>query len=192
MTSYLSIDLDYWYRNRTENGSIKFFRKVFDLGLPIKLATSHEELLPHINKHKADILYNVDTHADLFGKQDKAAMDNFKLRNNPIDGSWGAFVNWRETGCFWWMYSRTIDAGICWPDPGEYDPFIDGYSGWKETKRTKGYQDIKWDSITAVGVAISPDYSTHHSIKSVLRSLGLRCLVYDCKTRRTHLKRKVL
>lgn len=166
--SYLSIDLDYWSEEVDDTDSFYFFERVFDLGLPILVVESHEQLLDHVNKSGADTLYNVDYHSDFTGFENKNEAKT-DMEEDAEDGTWINYVDWRWEGTVHWMYPKEIcygssqdsnrdGLGVCWTEPGQ-NPFKKStYNQWKHIKKSVGYSEIDWDSIVTVGFAISAYY----------------------------------
>lgn len=176
MKSYLSVDLDYWMLHINDTASVKFFNKILSLGKPIRVVQSHEELLPQINESKADVLYNVDYHADIFGFSDKKEVDEWIKNNPPEDGTWGVFVEWRRKGSFCWMHPQhhcmEYGKGACWEDRDE-NPFNGGFVEWKKTWNQVGKGGLDWDSVTGIGVAASPDWTELPTVLRVSNLLGI-------------------
>lgn len=166
--SYLSIDLDYWQKEKNDVACRVFFEKVFRLKLPILVVDSHERLLWHVNKSRADILYNVDYHSDFVGYKNKAEEEKDRKRK-PKDGTWINYVKWRRNGEVHWMYpeakcygscqmSAQRGSGACWVEPSE-NPFRKSTRfDWKSARRSLGNSDVQWDTVVAVGLSISSNY----------------------------------
>lgn len=176
MTSYLSIDLDYWMLHLNDTACVKFFNRIFSLGLPIQIVQSHEELLPHINENKADVLYNVDYHSDLFGFNNEEEPKTWLKENNPKDGTWGAYVDWRKDGHFVWIHPQShcmeIGKGACWHNPKE-NPFRGAFVEWNKVSNSLGKGRLNLDSVIAVGVAVSPEFTEIATVWRVAILLGL-------------------
>lgn len=182
MRSYLSIDLDYWSKHQSDKQSLRFMKKVFNLGLPVFFVKDHEQLLPHLNAEKYDIVYNVDYHSDIFGFRDAADRETWYSKNKPECGNWSVFVDWRSTGIFHWMYPHAFcythdndwrDSGVCWTGLKD-NPYLGGViKEWKELRKSKGVAQIDWGTIKAVGVCLSPDWVTPCSIVRAAALFGL-------------------
>ena len=180
MHSYLSIDLDYWRNEKNDHESTKVFKKVFSLGLPLYVVQTHEQLLSHINRSRYDVIYNVDYHSDIFGFHSKEERTKWIKDNpKPDEGQWGVFIKWRKRGCFHWMYpnrncyvvngheSVRNDVGACWESRKD-NPYLPAtYTDWKEIKRSIGLYYLDWDSVTEIGICVSPDWSKEETVKKV-------------------------
>lgn len=180
--TYLSIDLDYWHKERSDAACRAFFLKVFRLNLPIIIVDSHERLLPYVEQSGANVLVNVDYHSDFIGFVSKVECEGKMKRQSPEDGTWINFVQWRTTGEVHWMYperecygscqiSNRSGRGACWVEPEE-NPFRKRtYNEWQTIKKSLGTDEIEWDTVVAVGVALSVDYllrmSWHESTKEL-------------------------
>jgi hypothetical protein len=153
MKAYLSIDLDYWSHSRNARRSCTdFFKRVWELKLPIYVAMFHHHLLPHINASGCDTCINVDYHSDLADLHADRVL-NFN------EGTWGNFVDWRLDGTFIWRFplERCLHSstGFCHQF---LDPFLTQVSGWKVTERTLRLARMPWSNIKAIGVSVSPDW----------------------------------
>jgi len=185
--AFLSIDLDYWADHRSERSSLLFFNKVADLYLPIHVVESHEEMLPLINESGCSVLYNVDYHSDIFGFDNPEERESWiEEHPHPNEGQWGPYVEWRDKGCFWWMYpwKRCYgDAGCTWGGDGSCwdrsrcNPFTKGYTQWAKTRRCKGTTPIRWGTISKVAVCLSPDWYDRKTVWRAMRALGLDWVV---------------
>lgn len=154
MRAYLSIDLDYW-RLDSKTCDVKcFFRRVFELGLPICVALHHHHLLDDINDRRLDTLVNVDYHSDI--------VDEFVELS---EGNWANFVQFKKHGTFVWRYPNkkclNKDAGYC---HDKKNPFTRKCSGWHHVKKKEGIARISWSKISAVGVCLSPAWLGDPSI----------------------------
>jgi len=176
MKSYLSVDLDYWMLHQNDTSCVKFFNKVMSLGKKIRVVQSHEELLEHVNESKADILYNIDYHSDLFGFEDKSEIEKWFVENSAEDGTWGVFVNWRKSGQFCWMHPVkdciNLGVGACWVGSNE-DPFNGAFVEWEKVWNQVGIGGLDLESVTDIGVAISPDYTHFDTVRRVVKLLGV-------------------
>ncbi len=179
MKSYLSIDLDYWMYDHDQKESVKFFKKVFQLGLPITVVKTHEQMLPHINELEVDTVFNVDYHSDIFGFETEEDLMS-QLDYEPNEGSWGNYVKWRREACFHWMYpelrcyNREDNiGGSCWTCKGD-NPYIKGVlKEWRKCKRNHGTKNLDWNSVVAIGVAQSPSYYTKSTVVAIYKTLGI-------------------
>jgi hypothetical protein len=180
MRSFLSIDLDYWKNHNSDDHSFRFMRKVFRLGLPVRLVQDHEEMLEQLNASRYDVVYNVDYHSDIFGFRDKKDLTEWKSKNSkPECGSWAIFVDWSMTSTFHWMYPHAYcythdndysNSGVCWTNLHD-NPYLGGVlKTWKELRRSKGVARIDWQSIEAISVCLSPDWK---ATKPIIRAGAL-------------------
>lgn len=176
MKSYLSVDLDYWMLHMNDTSSVKFFNKLLSLGKPIRVVQSHEELLPQINESKADVLYNIDYHADIFGFVEKGEAKDWIKRNDPEDGTWGVYVDWRKHGSFCWMHPHhhcmEHGKGACWKDHRE-NPFNGAFIEWKKAWNQVGRGGLDLSSVAEIGVAVSPDWTELPTVWRVANLLGI-------------------
>jgi hypothetical protein len=155
--TYLSVDLDFWCYGWLPD-PLLFWRRVQALGLPILVVESHESLLPDINGGSCDAIINVDFHDDL---------PPLRQATEPGEDTWPAFVERR--GSYEWRYPHgpSWQRGVCYYKRGRWGR----NSGWKQVAKRQGLEDIPWDSITQVGLALSPKWATPVLIKGVLREL---------------------
>ena len=158
MRTYLSIDLDYW---RTSGTPDRFFRRVFNLGLPIFVCPFHEQLLPRINQSGCDRLINVDAHADIV--DDPCPLE---------EGTWANFVTWRHQGAFEWRYRSEDDLaeGYC---HGYENPFQVDCCGWKRVTLKCGLGGIPWKAISSVGVCLSTAWLEDAPVGKIVDRLGI-------------------
>ena len=184
MRSYLSIDLDYWRNEPNDKKSAEFFKKAFSLGIPLYVVKTHEQLLDHVNKSKYDLIYNVDFHSDLFGFHDKKERADWIRKNPkaPDEGQWGVFIKWRKNGCFYWLYpsvtcysvnghdTKRSSTGACWETKKDNPYLPTTYTDWKEVKRNIGTSPLEWNTVTAIGVSVSPDWTREESVGRVIDS----------------------
>jgi hypothetical protein len=153
MRTYLSVDLDYW-NGRSPSEAPRFFAQVLSLRLPIVVACEHHHLLSHVNKTQCDTLINVDYHSDV--------VDTFLAQEScpyVSDGTWVNGVLWRHRGRYEWRCPGkkclSVHEGYC-HEIGR-NPFRRSeLCGWRECKYRVGLGDLRWGSIVAVGVSVSP------------------------------------
>jgi len=170
MSTYLSIDLDYWSFYTQRSAVTAFFNKVFGLGVPLLVVGSHEQLLSDVDKSGCTHLENIDYHSDLVGEEGCGAA--------PIDGSWLSHVRWRSKGSLLWrcpdlMQCFTLGQGCC-HGRGK-DPLRDpSATGWKRVGVVEGLRRLPWSDVARVGVAISFGY-----LKGTVPLHGITALLYD-------------
>ncbi len=156
MNVYLSVDLDYWRRQRDPKSCTAFFQEVWKLGLPICVAMYHHHLLPHMNGQDCDTLVNVDYHSDIVDPDPGRALDF-------TEGSWANFVDWRYSSRFIWRYPLPeclgVGRGYCHEKRNPFDK--PGIAGWNYAQKRLGLYGIPWRHIKAVGVCLSPDWLGH-------------------------------
>lgn len=169
MGAYLSVDLDFWSDYQNSRACSNFFKKIFNLKIPITFVIEHEELLPDMNKMKGlEILYNVDYHADIIAQLD--------TKKKPNDYDWANFVKGRKNAEFCWIcpfkdcYEDNI--GTCHAD-GD-DPFYpQKNSGWNKCTWGTNLNLIEWKKVQRVGVCLSPCFVTLDPVQSVIKKLGM-------------------
>lgn len=165
--TYLSIDLDFWNRNRNYTHLRKFLLKVMEV-IPIKeirVVDSHETLLEHVNKSGCDSLINVDYHADIYDRFNPKAKN---YRNSFNCGTWVNFVNFRSRGNYTWILPYPIENapenGYCHDIDYGLNPFKKpDIAGWKKTYEKyelKPEKVINWSEIKAAGICYSYDWLT--------------------------------
>jgi hypothetical protein len=173
-TSYLSVDLDFWCDHENAHSATRFINKVLNLNVPTIFVIEHEELLPDINRSKADILYNVDFHSDLCAKQE------LKPGEKPEDGTWANYVKWQSKGEFYWICPSLEKCykennGTCCGNP-YLDPFKkknEENTDWNKVTVTPKLSTINWNSIKQVGICLSPCFSCPDTIGGAARKLGM-------------------
>jgi hypothetical protein len=176
--NYLSIDLDYF------NGCDPDFvgatldcilRSVQKQRLPLIAVMNHQQMLPHIDQHPAEILWNFDQHVDLA-----------PLSINRLDcGSWVAYVRWRKKAAYIWV-RNSFDPrhGMC----GGADCFADeGCSDWGALQSIPSVEAPGWTDLlarsVAVGICLSPAYADPE-LEAPLRAVLARYGVSMKKGRR--------
>lgn len=148
--SYLSIDLDYFNGCNpefVESTLDRILRGVRRRGLPLVAVMNHQQLLPHIDQHPAEILWNFDQHADMAPK----TIDRLDC------GSWVAYVRWRKKSAYIWV-RNSFDPrhGINGSDCFEH-------SDWQVVQSITSVEAPGWSDLlaraVAVGVCLSPAYA---------------------------------
>lgn len=155
MSTYLSLDVDYWGMAGSDRHMFPFVQRVLELKKPTLVVRDHDKLLPHIDKYPCDRLINVDYHDDIVYR----SAQDIGTGKLPEEGTWASYVAWRENAWFQWLHphdKERILEGLC--DPVE-DVYADGSgTGWKRVTKRRGTSTIPWDDIVAVGIALSPGY----------------------------------
>ena len=186
--SYLSIDLDYWHKNQSENNVVSFFAKVLRLNLPILVVESHEVLLESIDNCESRVLYNVDFHSDFIGDKTKEGFEE-QLKKGIVDANWVNYVQWRQYGEYVWLHpvkecyhdKDFVDAllqegsGACWGTQ-EDNPFENAFHDWYHVRHHVGTSQIKWRTICGVGVSLSQDYllGNYHIFDNLMDTLKIK------------------
>lgn len=198
MKIYLSIDLDYWCKDKTPRRVNAFFKKVFALREEIMVVESHERLLSHINHCKGcDVLCNVDFHSDFVGNYHFKKEDGTK--DKPMDANWVNFVSWRKKGHYIWVCPfkqcyrnlfrlKPEGDGACW-GAKEDNPFEEGWHDWKEASYfvdTNMFVNTNLLNVVAVGISLSQDYllGNHEIVRKVVSDLGVTDRFYDTLSNR--------
>lgn len=157
MTSYLSVDLDYWGMQQTDvHSSItKFLDKCISIKVPIKVYDTHEHILNQLNRYKVDHLYQIDFHSDVC----ESDVDELS------EGTWANFYKYREECVFEWRYpsfKRCFQEkwGRC--DASQHDdyegPWPKNLFPYKKIIRKQGLSSIDWSSIVAIGISVSREW----------------------------------
>ena len=153
MSTYLSIDLDYWRYFNDDWHSKRFFERVLALGLPITVALHHHHLLWSINRRARGLtrVINVDYHSDITEED----FQPFELN----EGTWANFVQRPEQMTFEWRYPSAdcLDSqtGYCHTYA---NPFKKTCTRWRRVVKKLGVARIPWSDVQAVGVCLSPGW----------------------------------
>jgi len=177
MKSYLSIDLDYWLNYNDGVNCLNFFKKVFALNIPIFVTVFHDQLIHHINCHSDfDTLYNVDYHDDIISFEDDADRDS-TLLYAAADYNWVNYVSWRCGSDYIWIPppgSIMQQDGFCDRDHNVYrNPKFQKLTQWGSVRHLTGPRHIDFRSIAAIGVCLSPDFSTWQTIFKPCLYMGI-------------------
>ena len=99
---YLSVDLDYWGDDGVTPFPTRYLKKLLNLNVSRCVVVDHDKLLPHINKHPADMLINMDAHDDICST----------VRSIPTlcDGTWSVFVKWARRAHYRWLHPHGSNA----------------------------------------------------------------------------------
>lgn len=167
MSTYLSIDLDFWCKHNDPKSAIRFFRKVQGLNVPVTFFIEHDEMVEDIKKVK-DLtkLYNVDYHSDIVAQKEKGYLQDY---------NWANFIPLSKNADYIWILPnmKCYDTyeGLCHADG--IDPFENPKeSGWKSCEY-KTMSKIDWRNIKRVGVCISPIFVELHSINPILKKFDI-------------------
>ena len=111
MSTYLSIDFDYWSFGTAENYQhmINYSKLILENVPQIDFVVHHRDIIKYINSGNYDKIINVDYHADLCDCFNNKKREGIKLN----DGTWGNFIKDRSNKEFLWIY----------PDKSCYHPF---------------------------------------------------------------------
>jgi len=155
MKSFLSVDLDYWglQERGYKKSIIRFLNKIISLNKPIQVFESHEEILPFLNTFKINHLYQIDFHSDI-------CEDDLAMELN--EGTWANFYKYKKNCIFEWRYpdtERCFNEGWGRCDSSQED----GYNAYwpsnlfpyKNVIRKQGLNYIDFNTITAIGIAVS-------------------------------------
>ena len=156
MSTYLSIDLDYWNENRDYKNLRNILSFAKNSCPNIRIVDSHEEIIDHVNNSRCTNIINLDYHSDISDFDD----NNSTYLNC---GTWANYISFRFKGTYTWLHphisERTIDEGYCHVN---FNPFeVPRVSGWNEvikecTLSPEKY--IDWGDIRAVGIAFSYEW----------------------------------
>jgi hypothetical protein len=154
--TYLSIDLDYWRRDfdREPWHAKRFFKRVWLLGLPIRVALHHHHLIRDINRIKdLDKVVNVDYHSDIVEEHED--YPHLEL----TEGTWANYVEHRRNMIFEWRYpsEECLDCGTGYCHTYR-NPFEEDCTPWWSVRKKEGVARIPWSEICAVGVCLSPGW----------------------------------
>ena len=158
--SYLSIDLDYWNFQRSENARI-FFRKMFrkcQCLTNIDIVEKHDDLLDFVDdkRFNFDEVINLDYHDDL---------SSYSVDFEPHEGNWIGAVPWRDKASYVWRYphfnEKHCNNGICGMNESdlysEYDRYGVSKCGWQNVRMSHGSR-IDYSTVKKIGISISPEY----------------------------------
>jgi hypothetical protein len=152
----LSIDLDYW--KTVTPTMMDFLRQSLKLDVPKVLTKYHHRILPFVNRHKANVLINVDYHADLCEDDPRNRLPELNC------GTWVNHVKWRHNGTFVWVCPSKNDCYHCCEGrcdssrDNKTDPFKNDNNGWAVTKVRTGLKYVNLQRVKAIGFTLSPDY----------------------------------
>ena len=179
MTTYLSIDLDY-FNDKPPEQLVKFFYKVRNwYGKPI-LVESHEGLVQHVNDTKPKLLINVDMHSDYLEFEELKE----GLNSSCHCGNWVNYV--KDVPSYRWLapnrdvtaFRRIMFNGselYLSKGKGRGDNIEEFYTRRGKANRHipdakiwYGLSRINWDGIAAIGIAISSEYTSSKVLERFL------------------------
>jgi len=169
MSTYVSVDLDYWLNYETQNSATNFFEQLLDLHVPTTFVIEHEELVADMNKMKnLTRMYNVDYHSDIVAQHDR--------EEKPQDYEWANHVNRRTKAHFTWIMPNvkcyTEHHGTCHGEGP--DPFVKrNKSGWKSCSKQVGLRHVNLKNVERIGVCLSPCFITTFPVEKVLSMLDV-------------------
>lgn len=173
-TAYVSIDIDYWANPEKAFNSLRDFfcalyQKKYDkhplwqTSCPTIAVMNHQQMLPHVNSRKADVLVNVDTHSDIC---DEAGLNYLNC------GTWVSYVKWRKKSDYLWIRSNEVFMGSC----NHGLNWKEGH-GWKSARTLRKVEKIDLMqildgyNITGVGICMSPQYIAKPDLELVFRQI---------------------
>jgi len=152
-SSFLTLDLDYFFMGYSDyfckENPYNYMNKLINLGIPIHVFMEHNEVLNYMDD-PYDIVYNVDFHSDI--------VHDPCLELN--EGTWANFYQHSHEAIFQWNYPSLIECftkgyGICDEYP---DKWLKSLMPYKVVRRRQGITNIDYESLTSIGVSISPDW----------------------------------
>ena len=163
--TYLSVDLDYWYRPGMRN-SIDFIKELMGLNRPVTVFTEHHLVLKEIKKPYKRV-YNIDYHSDI----------TEPAPGWPECGNWVNHVPGRGQGKFMWCLPNwkecvTNGNGFCHrirQESSIYNPFIDDtMHSWRSVNRQVGIRNLPLDDVDRISLVLSPEWSFGEYISDTL------------------------
>ena len=169
VSTYLSVDIDYWSKADHRLACSQFIRRVLRLGVPTLVVSSHEAMLGDVDRSGCRRIEHVDYHSDVADypeMQDSQFAEGVRYKRglNFEDGTWLSFVRWRKRGELLWRFPerKCYDDGDGWGTCHSVrNPFEEDCSGWAKIDLRKGLRGILWHDVSRVGIAISYDYWGH-------------------------------
>jgi len=170
-STYVSIDLDY-FNSKPPADLVKFFYKVRNWGGKPLLVESHEGLVEHVNDAKPELLINVDEHSDYL------ELEELKegLNRGCHCGNWVNYV--KGVKSYRWLapnHDATAFRRIMFDGKelylskgrGRGDNVEEFYTRKGKASRHipdakiwYGLSRVDWSYVTAVGIAVSSDYTS--------------------------------
>ena len=175
MSTYLSVDIDYWTVAETAELQLTLMLRAMQGKVPIIAVMNHQQLLPEVNASGADTLVNIDEHSDLTDRY-----------TTFLDcGSWVSYVKWRKTGRYLWVRpNRSPAIGACngsdgWDSATDWDRTNTRYVDPGKMSIEKYLPDC-----VGIGICMSPDYAT----APVIRVFKDLVKLYDLPYRKGRVK----
>lgn len=175
MTTYLSIDMDYFNGDADLYGPAEMYvrlerllRRASGKSIPLIAVMNHQQLLPFVNASGATQLDNIDEHADI----ESTTCDQLSC------GSWVSYVAWRRTGTYRWI---TPQGGGSDCVRIMYDQRNRAWSDWGRltyTSRAPSVSSLLADC-AGVGICLSPAYVDpvlEPVFRRLVRDFGIRYL----------------
>lgn len=155
-STYLSVDLDYWWRPGMRN-SLLFIKDLLSLGRQVTVFTEHHLVLREINRQYKKV-YNIDYHSDIIEP----------CPGWPECGSWVNHVPFRKDAEFEWRFPSWKECvyrgnGLCHKprrDNSRSNPFVyNNMHSWKSVSRKQGIENIDLDDVDKISLVLSPEWS---------------------------------
>jgi hypothetical protein len=172
MSTYLSVDLDF-FNTKPPADLVKFFYKVRNHYSRPVLVESHEDLVEHVNQNQPTMLINVDEHSDYLEFEELKEGLNRKCHCgnwvNHVKGvqSYRWLAPNKDVTSFRQIMNNGVEVYLS-KGRGRGDNVEEFYTrkGNKQrhipdAKIWYGLSRINWDTVSAIGVAISSDYTNH-------------------------------
>jgi hypothetical protein len=177
MRTYVSIDIDFFNGmspDVVESTLDNFFASAVRKRIPIVAVMNHQQLTRFVDKSRANVLINVDQHADVVSVTEATEYNC---------GTWISYVRWRHRGHYHWIHRHSVDAGECsWDRP----VFMGGRTrgrntDWKRVSRrhVQSFPQTRGllKDCVAIGFVLSPFY-VKEELEPVFRTLVNR---YDMR-----------
>jgi len=170
MSTYLSVDLDFWnnqFEEVAEDDLEHIFAGAKKLGIPTVAVMNHQQLTPFVNRSGATKLVNIDTHSDLADKY-------VEYRNC---GTWVSYVKWRAKGKYKWVHRLSLFVGECNsgnPIFMDVGPARMNLVDWSEVSHERVKYLPKANSLLtdccSIGFVLSPSY-TNHELQPIFKQM---------------------
>jgi hypothetical protein len=151
LSTFLSLDMDFFNYNTRTDKVINFLDSILDLGVPITAVMNHQQMLPIVNASKARLLLNIDAHSDL--TEDPYLLDC---------GSWVSYVSWASRGTYhWWDCSHSEGDCSGFNPIFMYRTIRHNTTYWNNLQHTNSNTapNLSRFKITEVAICMSPEYS---------------------------------
>ncbi len=174
MSTYLSIDLDFW--QKSSRYAWKFYKEAVNHSdtIPLTVVVSHEELVSHIIDLHPGKLINVDYHDDIILHSAYLADDesyaNYNWVNECLKHGVQAY-EWyhpcQDEGYDYWF-------GLCDREKETWDNPLFPY----RISCYDGLPCLTWNEICGIGISLSPGFTVSHHVKRILRDLNEDLRIY--------------